>query len=85
MQTICPICGKNFNALRAQKYCDTDCREKAKKMRNAPKPKICLGCGIEFMPTGQNAKYHSTECRKKSNYTEHNYNNRRRKILSEIK
>jgi len=71
MLTICPICGREFDAVKAQKYCCPECREDAKKLRNSPKPKVCLGCGTLFTPTGKNQKYHGIECRKSSTYDEH--------------
>lgn len=74
MLTICPVCGEEFNACRSQKYCSPECRQKAKELRKKTKTKICIGCGIQFIPTGQNQKYHSIQCRKKSTYKE-NYVN----------
>jgi len=71
MLVICPICGKEFDAQRAQKYCNAECRRKAKELRKEPNLKVCLGCGVQFEPTGKNQKYHSERCRKDSTYSRH--------------
>jgi 5-methylcytosine-specific restriction endonuclease McrA len=69
MLSICPICGDEFNAQRAQKYCTVKCRGKAKELRKEPVLKMCLGCGIQFKPSGQNQKYHNEKCRKEKYYS----------------
>jgi len=71
MLAICPVCGEEFNAERAKKYCKPECVKRARELRRIPNIRVCSGCGIKFKPTGQNQKYHSVKCRKDNTYEDH--------------
>lgn len=64
---ICLYCGLGFEVatwrITQAKYCSFDCFNKARTTKhNTKKPRKCVGCGKEYIPTTWNQKWCSREC-----------------------
>jgi hypothetical protein len=60
-ETICPMCGKEFNRSACQKYCSLDCKEKAHR---APRVKrACAYCGDTIAQARSNQFYCGPSCK----------------------
>jgi len=63
MLSNCPVCGKEFNAVGAAKYCSKDCRMIAKISRDGRrKTDICPNCLKEFIVSSNRQIFCSKEC-----------------------
>lgn len=63
-EAICPVCGKSFQRNGNGKCCS----EKCLNIIKGKKERACGVCGKSFVPTHENIKFCSEECRKKKSY-----------------
>lgn len=69
MNSICPLCGKEFDAFGAAKYCSPKCKSLSRSAREHPQVnKKCVYCGKEFTPIRSTKIYCSTSCMDKASY-----------------
>lgn len=66
-QQVCIHCGKEFHAIRKQKYCSHNCAQRHAYALNHPKIiKTCRTCGNEFEACSSKNVYCSGYCRRNS-------------------
>lgn len=83
MERICPVCGKSFTPTNnSHAYCSNKCKlERFKRVRP---PKLCVICGVEFIPKKVDQKTCGSEaCIKASRSKKQKRKVHRRKNMSD--